>query len=140
MKDTPEPVPPMTGPVADVVAGFSPAAQARFAIVRAWIFEEAAALGVGPLTETLKWGEPSYLTEATRAGTTVRLAWKAKALEDLQLLVHCQTRLVDTFRERFGDTLSFSGNRAVHVPLEGPVAEGPIRQCIALALTYHRRG
>jgi len=26
---------------------------------------------IGPLTETLKWGEPSYLTNATKAGTTL---------------------------------------------------------------------
>src|SRR3990167_3950069 len=30
----------------------------------------------GPLTETLKWGEPAFLTEATKSGTTIRLAWK----------------------------------------------------------------
>lgn len=28
---------------------------------------------IGPLTETLKWSEPAYLTEATKDGSTLRL-------------------------------------------------------------------
>jgi hypothetical protein len=29
--------------------------------------------GVGALHETLKWGQPAYLTPETRSGTTLRL-------------------------------------------------------------------
>ena len=34
--------------------------------------------GVGELEETLKWGEPSYLTSKTKSGTTIRIDWKRK--------------------------------------------------------------
>ena len=44
--------------------------------LRSLLVEVAEDLCVGPLTETLKWGEPAYLTEVTKAGTTVRIAWK----------------------------------------------------------------
>ena len=34
--------------------------------------------GVGELVETLKWGEPAYLTSKTKSGTTIRIDWKPK--------------------------------------------------------------
>ena len=57
--------------------------------------------GVGPLTETLKWGEPAYLTEATRSGSTVRLGWFRSSERECAVLFNCRTTLVDDFRERF---------------------------------------
>ena len=59
---------------ADVAAAFSAFPErirARLLEARDLIFEIAAGIeGVGPLTETLKWGEPAYLTEATGSGST----------------------------------------------------------------------
>ena len=53
------------------------------------------------------------------------------------LFFNCQTLLVERFRQRFGDALQYSKNRAVVIdPTETiPIAE--IRQCILMALTYH---
>ena len=71
----------MADPVAAAYRSFPPAARRCLERIRALIFETAAALdGVGPITETLKWGEPAYLTERSRSGTTVRLGWKAGPL------------------------------------------------------------
>lgn len=40
--------------------------------LRDLIYEVARATeGVGDLTETLKWGEPAYLTEKSKSGTTI---------------------------------------------------------------------
>ena len=45
--------------------------------LRRLILETAAATeGVGEIEETLKWGEPAYLTPRTRSGSPVRLGWK----------------------------------------------------------------
>ena len=42
--------------------------------LRGLVFDTAArTAGVGGLTEALKWGQPSYLTEQTGSGTTVRI-------------------------------------------------------------------
>ncbi|MDE9480186.1 DUF1801 domain-containing protein, partial [Xenorhabdus bovienii] len=42
--------------------------------LRTLIFDTASkTAGVGPITETLKWGQPSYLTLETGSGTTIRL-------------------------------------------------------------------
>ncbi len=32
--------------------------------------------GVGELEETLKWGEPAYVTAQSKSGSTVRIDWK----------------------------------------------------------------
>ncbi|WP_305970369.1 MULTISPECIES: DUF1801 domain-containing protein [unclassified Mameliella] len=124
--------------VADVVVGYPPAARAHFMQLRMVILDEAENLSVGPLTETLKWGEPAFLTAATGACTTLRLAWKPKVPEVLQLLVHCQTSLVTTWRDHFPE-LTAEGNRALHLPLAEPLPVSALRICIAGALSYHRR-
>ena len=93
----------------------------------------------GPLTETLKWGEPAFLTEATKSGTTIRLAWKPALPNMAQLLVPCSTPLIEEWRARYGDTLAFSGNRAVLIDIARPIPKAPLAHCIAMALTYHSR-
>ena len=62
---------PMPADVAAVFSGFPERVRRRLLEVRDLIFETAADIeGVGPLTETLKWGEPAYLTRATGSGST----------------------------------------------------------------------
>jgi hypothetical protein len=130
---------PMPSDIADVFAAYPPAVRRKLMAVRRLIFATAAATeGVGPLTETLKWGEPAYLTEASKSGSTIRLGWKPKAPERYALHVHCQTTLVDSYRTLFADELAFEGNRAVVLQVADPVPEAPLARCIAMALTYHR--
>ena len=107
--------------------------------VRALIFETAASLPeVGPLTETLKWGQPAYLTEQSRSGTTLRLGWDECGTA-LSLFVHCQTSLIGEWRTRYGDELTFVGNREISIPADTPLPRAALRHCIAMALTYHSR-
>ena len=55
---------------------------ARLMTLRALIFDVAAKTdGVGALDETLKWGEPAYLTRS-KSGSTIRLGWKASAPDE----------------------------------------------------------
>ena len=123
--------------VTNTIAAWPAPAQALAETVAALIHEEAVSAEVGPLTETLKWGEPSFLTETTKAGTTIRLAWKPKKPNVLQLLVHCQTTLIDDWRSRFPD-LHFDGNRALLLALDTPLPEPELRLCLRSALTYHK--
>ncbi len=90
---------------------------------------------VGPLQETLKWHEPSYLN---KSGSTIRLGWRARNPQYCAIYFNCQTSLVETFREIYGDEMTFEGNRAILVPLDGKVAEGMLAHCILLGLTYHK--
>ncbi len=132
-------VPPLQGEVRRTFRSYPDGARRRLERVRALIFETAAALdGVGPITETLKWGEPAYLTEESRSGTTIRIGWKAARPDECALFVHCQTTLVDTCRTLFPE-LTFDGNRALRLPLDTALPEAALRTCIELALTYHRQ-
>ncbi len=102
------------------------------------ILEAAEISGAAPLTETLKWGEPAYLTEATRSGSTIRLGWKASRPADCALLVNCRTSLVETFKARHPAKFRFEGTRAVIFEAGASLPEEPLRDCLMLALTYHR--
>jgi len=131
--------PPLDPAVAKVVGSFPPAIRSKVMALRSLIFETAAATaGVGPITETLKWGEPAYLTEASKSGITIRIGWKASAPTRFALYVHCQTNLVDTFRSQFSEVLKFDGNRAIVFDVAAPLPEAPLSICIAASLTYHR--
>ena len=104
------------------------------------IFETAAATdGVGPLLETLKWGQPSYLTAQSKSGTTVRIDQIKRRPGHYGMFVHCQTSLLTTYRDLYGDVLSFDGNRGVICQADQDPPTAALRHCIALALTYRRR-
>ena len=130
-------VPDMTTPVQQAISAWPEPAQAVAKDLRRLVFEVAEDTGTGPLTETLKWGQPAYLNSARRVGTTIRLGYAAGEEDPLRLLVHCGTTLVDSYRERFGKELSFQGNRAICLSETGDLPEEPLRQCIAMALGYH---
>ena len=125
---------------ADALFGAYPApVKAKLLALRRLIFEIAKATkGVGALEETVKWGQPSYLTPETGSGSTVRIDQVKPAADQVALYFHCQTNLVETFRELYPE-LSYSGNRAILLDVGGKLPEAALRHCIGLALTYHLR-
>jgi uncharacterized protein DUF1801 len=126
--------------VARVFASYPPQARRKLLAVRELIFATAAATsGVGPLTETLKWGEPAYVTAATRSGSTIRLGWKGADPGRYALYFHCRTNLVQRFRTTHADALEFEGNRAIVLDVASALPRTVVRDCVAAALTYHRR-
>lgn len=128
---------------ADVKAAFAAyprAIRADLLRLRALIFETAAATeGVGALLETLKWRQPSYLTPETGSGSTIRIDAIARQPGRYALYFHCQSGLVDRFRELYPDRFVFEGKRALIFEAGKPFPEEPVRHCIALALTHHLR-
>ncbi|MCG2670797.1 DUF1801 domain-containing protein [Bradyrhizobium sp. GCM10023182] len=105
--------------------------------VRDLIFAIAAADdNVGRLTETLKWGEPAYLTDETGSGSTIRLG-RLKDSDHAAILFNCKTTLVDTFRERFPDQFEYRQTRALLLPVAGKLPKQALSVCLSLALTYH---
>ncbi|MEL7032848.1 MAG: DUF1801 domain-containing protein [Pseudomonadota bacterium] len=125
--------------VAKALSACPPNAAHTLAQLRALIFDTAAARPeIGPLTETLKWGEPAYLTDKTKSGTTIRLGWD-DAGTCVSLFVHCQTTLVSEWRHLYEGELIFVGNREVQIQTGNPFPHAPLQHCIAMALTYHSR-
>jgi len=92
--------------------------------------------GVGPLEEALKWGQISFLTTESKSGSTIRIDRVKSDDNQIAIFFHCQTNLVETFRERYPE-LDYSGNRAILLDAEKKLPEAKLRHCVALALTYH---
>lgn len=129
---------PMPRDVQAAFDAFPPEVRHRLAAIRAMIFDVAASSPrIGAITETLKWGEPAYLTEATGSGSTIRLGWRRDIPECAAIYFICRTALVGDFRERFGDLFRYEGNRAVLVPSSGELAKVPLSMMLSAALTYH---
>jgi hypothetical protein len=106
--------------------------------LRRLIFDTAKSTnGVGPLEETLKWGQPSYLTSKTRSGSTVRIDQVKSLANQYAVYFHCQTDLVATFRELYPEKFRFGGNRSILFSADDVIDEAALRHCLALALTYH---
>ncbi len=81
-------------------------------------------------------GQPSYLTTETGSGSTIRIDQVKPTADQVAVYFHCQTNLVETFRELYPE-LSYSGNRAILLDVAGKLPEPALRHCVGLALTYH---
>ena len=101
--------------------------------LRNLVFSVVEDLGLGEIDETLKWGEPSY---QVKNGSPVRIDWKSKYPDKYFLFFHCQTKLVDTFRELYSESLEFEGNRAIVLYVNKDLPKQVIRHCLELAMRY----
>lgn len=125
--------------VAAVFASYPPAIRRKLLALRSLILKTAAATpGVGALEETLKWGEPAYVTKS-KSGSTIRLGWKASNPSQYAMYFNCQTDLVETFRSLFPTGFKFAGNRAIFFDATDSPPIDALAYCIGAALTYHRR-
>lgn len=89
---------------------------------------------IGPLEETLKWGEPAYRPK-NGAGSTVRLAMAKNHPDCCGVYFICSTGLVDSFRADFPELVCVP-NRAI---LVDPARDLPasLAICLHRAFTYH---
>jgi len=125
--------------VAKVFDAYPADIRARLVRLRGLIFDTAKDMDiVGPLEETLKWGQPSYLTAESGSGSTIRIG-REKTDGRIAMYFHCQTDLVATFRELYPTQMSYGGNRSILFDMSDRIPEKALRHCIGLALTYHAR-
>ena len=112
--------------------------RAKLLALRRLILDTAkTTTGVGALEETLKWGQPSYLTPETKSGSTIRIDQVKSAANQYAVYFHCQTDLVETFRELYPTEFSYQGNRCILLDAREKLPEPALRHCVTLALTYH---
>ena len=90
---------------------------------------------ISELEETLKWGEPSYLT---KIGSTIRMDWKPKCPDQYAMYFKCTSRLIETFKVVFGDTFKYEGKRAIVFQLDEQLPKNELKSCIKTTLTYHK--
>jgi hypothetical protein len=102
--------------------------------IRRAIYEVAESEGIGEVLETLKWHEPSYLTSK---GSAVRIDWKSKQPDSVSVYFNCNTKLVDSFKERYNDTLHIVGNREIVIAIQDDIPMNYLKSCISMSLRYH---
>ncbi|MFT6452497.1 MAG: hypothetical protein ACJA06_001998 [Halocynthiibacter sp.] len=93
---------------------------------------------IGPVQEVLKWGQPSYLSQKARIGSTLRLG-TSKDDGRPTLYINCQSDLMEQIREIYPSQFHYAGARAVS--LLGDLAEvrEAVSHIILMVLTYHIR-
>ena len=122
--------------VKDVFDNYPKPVQQQLLHLRELVLSAASEInGLEKLEETLKWGEPSYLT---KYGSTVRMDWKEKNPEQFALYFKCTSRLVPTFKTIYKNTFQFEGTRAIVLKLNDKIPDDEIKHCISMALTYHK--
>ena len=127
--------------VAKAFEAYPPNIRRRLLALRELILQTAAATeGVGKLDETLKWGEPAYLTTESGTGSTVRIDWKPSKPNQYAMYFNCQTTLVETFKTLFPREFCYEGNRAIVFQESEPIPKDALAFCVASALTYRRAG
>ena len=130
---------PLKNEVAAVFDSYPMKMKAKLLFLRQLIFDTAASIeNIGKLEETLRWGEPSYLTPNSKIASTIRIAWKESQKDKYSIFFKCTANLVPAFKEKFPDKFNFGGNRSIDFALNEKVPVKELKQCIALALTYHR--
>ncbi len=125
--------------VAAVFKSYPQKIRAKLMFLRKLILETADAIEeVGEIEETLKWGEPSYLTSKTKSGSTIRINKKKDQVNKYAIYFKCTANLVPAFKEKFPQEFDFEGDRSIVFNLEDEIPAMELKKCIALALTYHR--
>lgn len=109
-------------------------AREKLLYLRSLVLEAATEIGIAKLEETLKWGEPSYLT---KKGSTIRMDWKEKTPYQYAMYFKCTSKLVPTFKTLFGGTFKYENNRAILFKFDDEIPVEEFKTCIRLALTYH---
>ena len=123
--------------VAEIFENYPKDMRNKLMFLRQLVFDVASeAEDVGDVEETVKWGEPSYVT---KGGSTIRMDWKRSAPEQYAMYFHCRTKLVDTFKELYSGKLKFEGNRAIIFGENDQIPVDELKHCIYLSLTYHSK-
>jgi len=111
----------------------------RLLVLRHLIFKIAEETKeIGDIEETLKWGNPSYLTSRPKSGTTIRLSQVALSSDKYAVSVHCQTTLVAEFKEIYSN-MEYDGNRSIILDINDHLPLDVVKHFIYSALTYHHR-
>lgn len=110
--------------------------QKKLLNLRKLILETAGGINeITEIEETLKWGEPSYLT---KIGSTIRFVWKKGKPDQYAIYFKCTSKLVPTFRKMYKDDFSFEGNRAIIFQMNDIIPVSKLKECIQAALCYHK--
>lgn len=104
--------------------------------IREMIFAQAVLLNI-PITETIRWWQPSYIPVAKNTGTTIRI----DKFGDTQaaLFFNCKTSIVQDIKNRFADQVQYSKNRAIVLDAGQALPSEIIQYAIQAGLSYFKQ-
>ncbi len=110
-------------------------ARSKLSRLRKIILQAGSEYDVVPLEESLKWGELSYFAQG---GSAVRIGWKPEFPDKGFIFFHCQTKLIETFKEIYGDIFEYEGKRAIVLDMDKDIPTEALKHCVYLSLQYHK--
>jgi hypothetical protein len=123
--------------IKNIFDSFDPLIREKLLSIRNLIFTTASNIdAVGDVTETLKWGEPSFAPLKRKVGSPIRLN-QLKDKNKFALYFNCQTNLIPTFKQLYPSTFNFEGNRSIVFDKKDKIPIKELEHCISIALTYH---
>ncbi|AWB65849.1 hypothetical protein C2869_05075 [Saccharobesus litoralis] len=110
-------------------------AQEKLELLRQLILDVAQQQELGNVEQSIKWGQQSFQTQY---GSPIRIGWDSREPQHYSLYCHCQTKLIASFKEVFGEQIEFVGNRQIKLEIAKPFPQAIMMQCIMTALNYKR--
>jgi Domain of unknown function (DU1801) len=88
---------------------------------------------IGPLEESVKWGEASFTPVRKNVGSSVRIQPRKNG--DVALMFICTTGLVERFAEIYPGVFNLEGKRALVFRENQALPAAELKHAIAIALT-----
>ena len=129
-------------PLLSAMTAWSEPARHALWACRGIFHETAERAEIGPLDESLKWGQPAWRPRAPRTGSTLRMGWMAGRPRQLLFFVDCKTDLAARMSDIYPDLGENDGRRQIALPLDASLPEQPIAHLAQMTFCYHlsRRG
>ncbi|QFT59564.1 hypothetical protein FIU94_12085 [Sulfitobacter sp. THAF37] len=104
---------------------------------RAVFHATAEQTGIGPLEESLKWGQPAWRPRAPRTGSTLRMGWTPDDPDRISLFVDCKTDLAARMAEIYPDIGANDNRRQIRLDLTRPLPDQAIAHLSQMTFCYH---
>ena len=120
------------------IAQWPPAAQQAFETLRGICHNTATHHQLGPLEESLKWGQPAWRPVKPNTGSTLRVMWEETTPDLLNLYVGCKTDLAARMREIYPDLPQNDDRRHIALRLSDPLPVEALSHLASMTLAYHQ--
>jgi hypothetical protein len=120
-----------------LIETWSDPAQSALLSCRSLFHTIATRVDIGPLDETLKWGQPSWRPIKPRTGSTLRLNWSPKSPTELAIFVDCKTDLAARMQTLYPHLPANDGGRRMAIDLNSPLPETALSHLAEMTFSYH---
>jgi hypothetical protein len=91
---------------------------------------------INKITETLKWGEPTYQRDRSKDGSPIKINHKKTMENYFSISVISSTNLINKIKELYPKAFQFNGDREIIINANKKLPKTEIYHFIELALMY----